>query len=58
VIHDELTLSPFQRAIVGGRGTVLLRRDEHHAQRCADAIRRREHPRWSSQRIDFRVAAA
>jgi hypothetical protein len=56
---DELpNLCPFKRSIEGLRGTVLLRRHDEHAERCRLAIRRREHPLWSSQRTEFRVEAA
>jgi hypothetical protein len=56
-MHDELTLCPFRRSIEGSRGTVLLRRHDAHAERCAEAIRRRNHPAWSSLQAQFRVTA-
>lgn len=55
-MNDELTMCPFTRSIVGGRGTVLLRRHDAHAERCREAINRREHPGWSRLRDGFRVA--
>jgi hypothetical protein len=55
---DDFTMCPFTRTIAGLRGTVLLRRHEAHAEHCRATIRRREHPRWSSQRVEFRVDAA
>ena len=57
-MNDELHMCPFKRSIAGLRGTVLLRRHEEHAKHCRDAIRRREHPAWSSQRNDYRVTEA
>jgi hypothetical protein len=57
-MHDEFQMCPFTRSIAGLRGTVLLRRHESHAIQCAQAIRRRQHPSWSSQRVEFRVHPA
>jgi hypothetical protein len=57
-MHDELIMCPFQRSIAGLRGTVLLRRHDQHASRCAEAIKRRDHPGWSSQQTRYRVSEA
>jgi hypothetical protein len=56
MMHDEMIVSPFERAIVGPQGAILLRRNVSHAERCAEAIRRRCHPGWSQFNCSFRVA--
>jgi hypothetical protein len=53
----ELPYQPFERSIAGLRGTVILRRNEDHAERCKKAIRRRSHPAWSQLNCDYQVAA-
>lgn len=55
-MHEDLAICPFRRSIEGPRGTVLLRRHEAHAEHCAETIKRRDHPGWSSQRTDYRVS--
>lgn len=53
---DDFTLSPYVRIRKGRRGNVLLRCNETHAEQCRRAIARREHPAWSSQRVEWSVA--
>jgi hypothetical protein len=53
----ELPYQPFERSIAGLRGTVILRRNEDHAERCKTAIRRRSHPAWSQLNCGYQVAA-
>jgi hypothetical protein len=57
-VNDELNLCPFERRILGLRGTVLGRHNRQHEKHCQQAISRRDHPRWSSQRDSIRVSAA
>jgi hypothetical protein len=59
MMPGEFLMDPFERSIKGLRGTVLLRRNHDHAKRCADAIRWRPQPAWSSQHRDsLRVTPA
>jgi hypothetical protein len=55
MMTEELILCPFERSVIGPQGAILLRRHERHARLCSDAIRRRNHPAWSSLRTDYRV---
>jgi hypothetical protein len=55
-MHGELDMCPFDRRIVGGRGTVLLRVDRAHARRCVEAIKRRDPPAWSLQGASYEVS--
>ena len=50
---DELNMCPFERTVEGLRGTVLLRRNHDHAERCVKAIRRRPTPAWSTRHAEI-----
>ena len=54
---DELALCPFERRIGGLQGIAVTRHNREHEKRCAEAIRRRNHPAWSRMRCDYEVAA-
>lgn len=52
---DEIHMCPFERTIEGLRGTVLLRRNHDHARHCAEVIRRRPTPAWSTRHAEIVV---
>jgi hypothetical protein len=56
MMPDELILCPFERAVVGGKGHVLLRSNHEHASQAAEAIRRRSHPGWSRMLDGYSIA--
>jgi hypothetical protein len=58
MMHDEFVQCPFERAVVGGKGHILLRRNHDHAKCGAEAIRRRTHPEWSRLRDAYKVGEA
>jgi hypothetical protein len=56
MMPEDLILSPFERAIVGPHGAILLRRNPAHAKHCSEAIRRRDQPAWSQLNCSFTVS--
>jgi hypothetical protein len=58
MIHEELTLSPFERAHFGRRNEFVFRRHESLPDDAARTIRRRAHPAWSQMRVEYRVSGA
>lgn len=57
MIHDDFTLSPYERRLFGPRGEFLFRQHDTLPDVAARVIRRRDHPAWSSQRVEIRIGA-